>query len=105
MKNSQEIAETIKSEANKKNIKLGVMCSDLDISNNTFHNMKKSMPSIETLAKIAEYLNCSLDDLLGIKNKCAPETKRNAITNKINSLTDSQLDRLLGYLEALVASE
>ena len=69
MYNSQEVADNIKREAKNKNIKLGTMFDDIDVTNNTLHNMKRSYPSIETLAKIADYLDCSLDDLLGRKKK------------------------------------
>lgn len=103
MYNSQEIAERIKTAANNKNAALGAMFAELGISNNTLHNMKNSMPKADTLAKIADYLGCSVDYLLGrdIK-KGAPDNIRDAIIAKINELPDESLVRLRGYLEALV---
>jgi transcriptional regulator with XRE-family HTH domain len=65
MYNSQEIAEKIKEAVNDNGTKLGDMFSELGISPNTLHNMKTSMPKTDTLAKIADYLNVSVDYLLG----------------------------------------
>lgn len=103
MYNSQEIAERIKNAATSKNCKLGDMFVELGISANTLHNMKTSMPKTDTLARIADYLNVSVDYLLGrdIKNN-APDDVRSVVISKVNQLSDQQLDRLLGYLEALV---
>lgn len=43
MYNSQEIANKIKETAGKQNKALGIMFNDLQISNNTLHNMKTSI--------------------------------------------------------------
>ena len=102
---SQEIAERIKSIAAGKNVKLGDMFAEIGISTNTLHNMKTSMPKADTLALIADYLNVPLDKLMdrGIKNNAPEDDLRSAIIEKLNQLSDSQLDRLLGYLEALLS--
>lgn len=65
MYNSLKIAESIKDVAKNSNIKLSVMCADLGIGINTFSNMKTSFPKSDTLARIADYLGCSVDYLLG----------------------------------------
>lgn len=65
MYNSQIVAERIKKKASENNIALGNMFAELGISNNTLHNMKTSMPKSDTLARIADYLNVSVDYLLG----------------------------------------
>lgn len=104
MYNSQEIAKKIREAANEKNIKIGTMFSDLDVSRNTLHNMNTSMPTVQTLAKIAEYLGCTLDDLCGTaKKEEAPETVRSRMIQRINSLTDEQLEHLLNLFDSLLA--
>lgn len=107
MNTSQEIAARIKMRAQDKGIKLGTMLSDIGVSDSTLQNMKRCMPSIETLIKFAVYLECSLDDLCGtegIKNNAAPDQSvRNDVIKMINSLPASQLERILGYLEGLGA--
>lgn len=104
MYNSQEIANKIKETAGKQNKALGIMFNELQISNNTLHNMKTSIPKADTLAKIADYLDCSVDYLLGrdIK-KGASDNIRDAIIERINLLPDNKLDRLLGFLEGLAS--
>ena len=41
------------------------MLKDINLGLNTMSNMKNSMPKANNLAKIADYLNCSVDYLLG----------------------------------------
>lgn len=107
MYNSQEIAKNIKNEAKNKEIKLGEMWKDLNMHNNTLHNMQKSMPSIETIAKIADYLDCSLDELLGRQKNNAPTdpmTERKSILHqKIDEIPDEQIDSFENLLKAILA--
>ena len=103
MYNSQDIAERIKSAVAQNNCKLGDMFAELGISANTLHNMKTSMPKTDTLARIADYLNVSVDYLLGrqIKNS-TPDEIRSAIISKVYAMSDEQAKKLLDLLESLV---
>ncbi|GFI16410.1 hypothetical protein IMSAG249_02515 [Lachnospiraceae bacterium] len=67
MHNSQEISNTIKSYAKSKKITVGKMLSDCDLSKNTLSSMQSGgyLPRTETLVRIADYLDCSIDYLLG----------------------------------------
>lgn len=65
MYNSQDVAERIKELAQKKNISVRQVLSDIGLGFNTMSNMKTSMPKSDNLAKIADYLDCSVDYLLG----------------------------------------
>ena len=103
MLNQQIAAERIKDQAKKQGITVKKLLTDCDIGVNTVGKMARGMDvNSQTLVKIADHLNVSVDYLLGreVKNN-APEDIRSAIIDKINRLSDSQLDRLLGYLEAL----
>lgn len=104
MYNSNDIAKKIKETAKINNVSVKKMLVDTELGVNTLQNMKTSMPKVDTLAKIADFLNVSIDYLLGrdIKNN-APDSIRDVIITKINALPDDRLDRLLGYLEALAA--
>ena len=62
---SQEVAERIKSVAKEKKISLKKLLADTGLGFNTMSNMKTSMPKSDNLAKIADYLDCSVDYLLG----------------------------------------
>lgn len=67
MNNSQNVALTIKQLAKNRNIQIKKMLTDCGLSVNTLSTMQSggSYPRIETIAKIAEYLDCSIDYLLG----------------------------------------
>lgn len=67
MYNSQDVASRIKSLAKFKKISTGKMLSDCDLSKNALSTMQSGgfLPRTESLAKIADYLDCSVDYLLG----------------------------------------
>lgn len=62
---SADIAEKIKSVAKQKNVTVKKLLEDVGLGFNTMSNMKTSMPKIASIAAIADYLNCSVDYLLG----------------------------------------
>ncbi|MBU5469161.1 helix-turn-helix transcriptional regulator [Falcatimonas sp. MSJ-15] len=70
MHNSQEVAITIKTLAKSKGIAIGKMLSDCDISKNTLSSMQSGgyLPRLESIAKLADYLDCSIDYLVGRTN-------------------------------------
>ena len=67
MYNSSEIAEKIKSLAKTKNIVIKNMLIECGLNKNALSSMLSggSTPKSENLAKIADYLDCSVDYLLG----------------------------------------
>lgn len=67
MKNSQELATTIKEMAKMRNVTVGKMLSDCGLSVNTLSSMQSGgyFPRLEAINKIADYLKCSVDYLLG----------------------------------------
>lgn len=103
MYNPNEIADKIKEVAKNSGVTVKTMLADTELGVNTLQHMKTSIPKVDTLCKIADYLNVSVDYLLGrdIKNNAPEDDIRSVIIERVNRLTDSQLDRLLGYLEAL----
>jgi len=80
MHNSQEVATTIKNFAKSKKIAIGTMLTDCCLSKNTLSSMQSGgyLPRTETLGKIADYLDCSVDYLLGRTNN--PEINRDTTT-------------------------
>lgn len=62
---SNNIAEKIKIVAKEKGIPVKKLLEDIGLGFNTMSNMKTSMPKADNLAKIADYLDCSVDYLLG----------------------------------------
>ncbi len=76
MQNSQEVAAIIKQRTKAKNLSIGKMLSDCELSKNTLSSMQAGgyMPRIETIVRIADYLDCSVDYLLGRTDN--PEVNR-----------------------------
>lgn len=67
MINSQELANAIKQQAKSKKITVGQMLRDCQLSINTLSSMQSGgyYPRLEAIVKIADYLDCSVDYLLG----------------------------------------
>ena len=67
MHNSQEIAGRIKARAKLKGFAVGKMLADCELSVNTLSSMQAGgyYPRLEAISKIADYLDCSVDYLLG----------------------------------------
>lgn len=65
MYNSHDIAKTIKKVAKNKNITIKEMLSELELGSNTMSAMYHGkMIASDSLARIADYLDCSIDYLL-----------------------------------------
>lgn len=65
MYESNRIADRIKELARIRGVSVRQMLSDVGLGFNTMANMKNSVPKADNLAKIADYLQCSVDYLLG----------------------------------------
>lgn len=67
MHNSQELANIIKLTAKARKTTVGKMLSDCSLSVNTLSSMQSGgyFPRLEAICKIADYLDCSVDFLLG----------------------------------------
>lgn len=70
---SQILAQNIEALCSAKNVTTNAMLSECELKKDVINNMKKekpSKPSVETVAKIAEYFNVSIDSLVyGEKNE------------------------------------
>ena len=62
---SSEIAERIKLIAKSKGLTVSTVIKEVNLGRNTMANFKTSMPKADNLAKIADYLDCSIDYLMG----------------------------------------
>lgn len=65
MYNSNNVAERIKELSASKGIPVKRLLIDTGLGKNTMSNFKTSMPKADNLGKIADYLDCSVDYLLG----------------------------------------
>lgn len=62
---STDVADRIKLLAKKRKTSVKQLLIDVGLGFNTMSNMKTSMPKADNLARIADYLDCSVDYLLG----------------------------------------
>lgn len=63
---SLNLAERIKDTALSKNVVLGVMLKEIGLGSNTMSNLRHGrMLAADSLAKIADYLDVSMDYLMG----------------------------------------
>lgn len=74
MYQSADVATRIKSVAKSKGITVKKLLEDVGMGFNAMSNMRTSMPKADNLAKIADYLDCSVDYLLGRTDN--PEVNR-----------------------------
>lgn len=87
MYTSYSVAETIKKTAIARRVPVKTVLTDLGLGKNTLSNMYNgSMLRSDTLARIADYLDCSVDYLLGRTDtpECSDSPKGNYVSN-VNS--------------------
>lgn len=98
----QKIAAKIKAIAKNKNIPILKMLEDCNLSKNTLSTMQsgKAMPMSETLAKIADYLDVSIDYLLDREqNNISEEEIKFALFHGSENITDEMYEEVLRFAE------
>ena len=82
MQNPQETAKRIKLLAKTKGISVSKLLTECDLNKNAIFTMQTrgSWLQAKNLAKIAEFLNCSIDYLMGRTN--IPEVNGGGLTEK-----------------------
>lgn len=82
---SIDIAERIKEIAKQRQVSVKQLLSDTELGRNTMSNFKTSFPQSDSIAKIADYLDCSVDYLLGrTDNLTAHKTSNNVSVGAIS---------------------
>lgn len=115
MYNSSNTAEIIKKTAKSKNIQLKDMLIELELNKNTLSNMYKgSMLKGDSLARIADYLGCSVDyllrrtdnpEIIKLERKCHMLDIETAKTLKENVLKQLNLTSIPGQPGANALAE
>lgn len=103
MYNSQEIANRIKQAAKQKNVPIGEMLSNCGLGLNTVSKIAKGADVLTlNFSKIADYLDVSVDYLLGRPEKGLNEDENNLITAYRQSSMDTKkaARAVLGLKEA-----
>ena len=63
----------------------------------------RSEPDFESLKKMADIFNCSIDELLGQKEK--PVVKDDRLSRKLELLNDENLQRMEDYVDLLLKTQ
>ena len=72
MYKSSDVAERIKYMAKLRGQTMKVVLEEAGLNFNAMTHMKTSMPKADNLAKLADYLRCSVDFLLGRPSRPGP---------------------------------
>lgn len=89
------LAENIKIQAKSRNVQLKDMFAELDLSKGTLSNLRLGKKiSADSLARIADYLDCSMDFLMG--RTVDPAVQR-------MNLTDDERQKVTDYLQFILS--
>lgn len=110
--NSADIADRIRLIAKSKNIVVSKMLNEIGLGRNAMANLKTSMPKSDSLAKIADYLDCSVDYLLGRteiqKEKPTEINGEPSIDDKLlaafMSMSTKERDEMLNYMKFIISN-
>lgn len=107
MQHNEEIAKRIKSRAKVQGISLRTMLNDLHLGINLISQVSRGQNlSADSLARIAAYLDCSVDYLLGNTDDPTPADKIKKLPADGGELAEEALDReLIARLCSLSAEE
>lgn len=91
MNNPQQIADLIRLQTTSQKISIRKMLKDIGLGVNSLSHMDNgSMPKADNLGKVADYLNCSVDYLLGRTDNI------NSTTNSYNHNGDNSVQNIGG---------
>nr|WP_256440330.1 transcriptional regulator [Sedimentibacter sp. zth1] len=95
--------------AKQKNMQIKLLLDRCNLSKNTLSSIQSggSTPKSENLAKIANYLECSVDYLLGRTdnpevNKQPVEYDTDKIVSEFENFSDKSQDRFIKYINLLL---
>lgn len=88
----QEISQRIKNECKRRNLTVKKLLVDSGLSNSTVSNMSDGkMPRVDSVAKIADYLDCSIDYLLGRERQSFSVSNAGGINNSVVGHTNDHV--------------
>lgn len=100
---SFDVALRIKEVAKDRDVVLRQMLEDVGLSKGTMNNLRTSMPKADNLAKIADYLDVSMDYLMGRTDE--PDIKNNSNIIRINSGNSSHISDIANVKISQASSE
>lgn len=104
MYSAQDVTKRIKSEAKEKSITLKEMLSSLELGINALQNVSDKGIASFSLAKIADYLDCSVDYLLGRTGNIKSDDltlKETDLIENFKKLDNDDKEKVVEYTKAL----
>lgn len=89
----------------EKGIKQGDLADMLSVKQTTVSGWETGYrePDLESLKRMADIFDCSIDELLGQKEK--PVVKDDGLNQKLEKLSDRNLQRLEEYIDLLLETQ
>lgn len=89
----------------EKGIKQGDLAYMLSVKQTTVSGWETGYrePDLESLKRMADIFNCSIDELLGQKEK--PVVKDDRLNRKLELLNDENLQRMEDYVDLLLKTQ
>ncbi len=106
MNNPQQIAELIRVQTTLKKISIRQMLKDIGLGVNSLSHMDNgSMPKADNLGKVADYLGCSVDYLLGRTDTPEISSGNTTVISDIPEPTDKTTAEFLQIFQSLDISD
>lgn len=100
-----DIFTNIQAIAKSKGIALAKIEKDCGFGSNTMRKWAIHSPSIDKLIKVADYLGCSVDELIeGTKKEPVIDELKDQIVQAILSLPEDKLQRVRDFLAGISGS-
>lgn len=101
------IEENLKNLRESKGLKQKEVAQILNLSSATYNTYERgiSIPPIETLCKIADYFNISLDELVGRDFAQAGTELENELLKTVKQLSLVEQAKVLGYAKARIEAQ
>ena len=99
-----DIFTNIKTIAKSKGISVARIERDTGIAANTMRKWAAHSPSIDKIIVLADYLECSTDEILGIKKEPAESELDEQIVRLLADLPEEKLQRVRDFLAGLSGS-
>ena len=96
--------ENVKARCKQLNTTPTVACTESGAGKNLITNMKKgTMPSLERVKMLADYLQCSISDLTGETAPAAGDPEVAQALEVFGDLTPEERAKVFGFMEGLKA--
>ena len=104
---SSDVADRIRETAKANGLIVKQVLDQAGLNKNMMTMMRSSMPKADNLAKIADYLGCSVDYLLGRTEAASPSLseEEQELLSAFHKLDEKDRYKALGYIDSLYSAD